>query len=275
MSSFFEVQLKSDASLYTLKTQIATHLQTKAADFKLLKISLPAQNYNSNFKYQSEELVNATDRISTIFTDCPPNHTHIVVVARNHSTSIAQEGVNALILRRKNYLMKQEAPFTDGQPKNFAATQEQKEYQCNRPRNAAYPIPVTLFERVFAEFVDDCQDYQPTAEDNSFVLKLSEAMCKFYSDEAQRLEECRKLLAAYGVKLMAAKVGSTNFSTDGYVTDERNKYVCAILEGKNEVGNGGAEPFLEGMCYYRQFTRNIESGAGLNSRFSCFLLAVF
>ncbi|KAF8641755.1 hypothetical protein AX16_009832 [Volvariella volvacea WC 439] len=253
MDSFFEVQLKYDASLYALKYQTATHPQLEAPDFKLFRISVPEQDYKSNSNLRGEELVNVTDQLSTIFTDCPPNHIHIVV----------------------NYLRKQEAPSTGGQPKNFAATQEQKEYRCNRPRNAAYPIPVTLFERIFADFVDDCQGYQPTAEDNRFVLKLSKAMCKFYGDDAQRMEECRELLAAYGVSLMAAKVGPTNFSTDGHVTNEINKYVCVILEGKNEVGSGGIEPFLEAMCYYRQLTRNIGGGPGLNSRFPCFLLTVF
>jgi hypothetical protein len=81
-----------------------------------------------------------------------------------------------------------EDPSIAGITQNFSRMQEKEKFLCNRSREASGPVPVTLLEPIFAKFVDDCQNYQPTAEDNNFAWQLSEKMCKFYDDGDERMD---------------------------------------------------------------------------------------
>jgi hypothetical protein len=168
-----------------------------------------------------------------------------------------------------------DAPSTGGQPAEFADTQKHKEYLCNRPRDAAGPIPVTLFESIFAEFVDDCQNRQPTADDDSFVQQFSEKMSSFYTAEHLRMAVFRELLGDYGIKLDAALVGKTQCTTDGHLLSSNRKFAMVIAEGKNEIGSGRAEPFAEAMIYHRTFIHGRDHEMRLRSLFPCFLITIF
>jgi hypothetical protein len=168
-----------------------------------------------------------------------------------------------------------DVPSTGAQPAEFARIQEGKEYLCNRPRDAADPIPVTLFEPIFAEFVDDCQNRQPTADDDSFVRQFSEKMSSFYTAEHFRMAEFRELLGDYGIKLDAASVGKTLCTTDGHLLSPNRKFAMVIADGKNEIGSGRAEPFAEAMIYYRTFIHGRDHEMRLRSLFPCFLITVF
>ncbi|KAG2058628.1 hypothetical protein BDR06DRAFT_1030345 [Suillus hirtellus] len=124
---------------------------------------------------------------------------------------------------------------------------DKEEYLCNRPRRAADSLPVTLLEPIFGEFVDDCQNYQPTDHDNDFVWKLSENMSSFHPDELTRMNVFRHLLRGYGIILHSSAIGSTKYTTDGHFLSADGNFVQVILEGKNEIGSGGAEPFAESI----------------------------
>jgi hypothetical protein len=144
-----------------------------------------------------------------------------------------------------------EAPSIAGIPQNFSRMQEKKEFLCSRPREASGPVPVTLLEPIFAKFVDDCQNYQPTAEDNNFVWQLSEKMCKFYDDEDEQIDIFRETLIRYGIDFQAGR-----FDSSGCSMGLHNGFVQVIANGKNKFGNGGAEPFLQSSVYYRKFCRH-------------------
>jgi hypothetical protein len=178
-----------------------------------------------------------------------------------------------LVAKRLAYLQKAVgAPSAGAKPASFAATQEKEEYLCNRPRGAADSLPVTLLEPIFAEFVDDCQDYQPTDEDNNFVRKLSEDMSSFYTEELVRMNAFRQLLRGYGITLDSSAISST----DGHLLSPNGNFVQVIVEGKNEIGSGGAEPFMQAMLYYRKILKesNVEI-AKFRSVLPCIHIIVF
>ena len=179
--------------------------------------------------------------------------------------------------RRLAYLGKATgALLADAKLATFSATQEEEEYLCNRPRRAADSLPVTLLEPIFAEFVDGCQNHQPTVCDNDFVWHLSEKMSSFYPDELTRMNVFRQLLHDYGIILDASMVGSTKCTTDGHLLSRNGKFVQVILEVKNEIGSDGAEPFAEAMLHYRKFMEESKTEiVGLRSVIPCIHIIVF
>lgn len=95
------------------------------------------------------------------------------------------------------------APSTDVMPAALSAIQLQQERQflCSHPRSAADPVPVTLLEPIFAEFVDNCQKRQLTADDNRFAWELSERMCLFYESETSWMSVFREVLCEMDIDL--------------------------------------------------------------------------
>ncbi|KAH7904758.1 hypothetical protein BJ138DRAFT_1018649 [Hygrophoropsis aurantiaca] len=181
--------------------------------------------------------------------------------------------------RRSIYLSQGDAdpPSTGGKPSVFSKKQTKKVYLCNRPSDAADALPVTLIEPIFGQFVDDYQKIAPTDTDNSFVLELSREMSSFHGDENRRMHKFRRMLSSYGITLHAASVGSTKCTSDGHLMV--GKFVAAIVEGKNEIGSGIAEPFLEAIMYYRKFIEILHNPqddiAHLRSVVPCFHIIVF
>ncbi|KAG1834604.1 hypothetical protein EV424DRAFT_1310082 [Suillus variegatus] len=151
-----------------------------------------------------------------------------------------------------------------------------QEYLCNCPHGAADPVPVTLLERISTEFVDDCQNQQPTDHDNDLVWQLSEKMCSFYKDELVQMDAFRDVLCKYGIILDPSMVGATQCTTDGHLMSSNGKFVQVILKGKNKIGSGTAKPFLEAMLYHRKFMEESKMEiAKLWSIFPCIHIIVF
>ncbi|KAG2337141.1 hypothetical protein BDR05DRAFT_1048371 [Suillus weaverae] len=137
------------------------------------------------------------------------------------------------------------SPSAGAKPSVFSEKQDKQEYLCNCPRRAADPVPVTLLEPIFAQFVDDCQNHQSTACDNDFVRQLSEKMSSFYPDELTQMNAFRQVLRDYGIILNASIVGSTKCMTDRHLLSTNGKFVQMIVEGMNKIGSGTAEPFAK------------------------------
>ena len=191
--------------------------------------------------------------LNSLFLVCPhlpvSHVTNIATLSSILNTvSQAPQGISAVRLAYADRHI--ETPSKAAIPSEFAALQKRPLDQvfCSRPREIADPIPVTLLEPIFAQFVDDCQNYEPTDDDHAFVAKLSHQMCNFYSTEPERLHDFRQIFQSYGITLHNATVGHMLVGT----------HVRVILEGKNEIGSGGAEPFAEAMLYYRKFLRFVE-----------------
>ena len=60
-----------------------------------------------------------------------------------------------------------------GEPLNFKTFQMTDcRIEWTRPPDSTLRTPVTLFHPVFGQFVDDCDNHEPTGEDNAFGLDL-------------------------------------------------------------------------------------------------------
>jgi hypothetical protein len=155
----------------------------------------------------------------------------------------------------------------------FSENRGEKKYLCNRPRTVANSLPATLLEPIFAAFVDDCQNHQPTVDDNNFVRQLSEEMSYAYPSELDRMRAFRQLLRNYAIILD----DSTRFMTDGHLLSRNGKFVQVISEGKYEIGSTGAEPFAQCMMYYRKFmedSKNEIAGLGVSCHASISYICV-
>ena len=119
---------------------------------------------------------------------------------------------------------------------------------CNRPA-AASSTPVTLMHPIFGRFVDECNAYVPTKDDNAFIANLSKCMSGFFEDERKRRDAFIDLFRQYGVYLHAADIMSTPYRMDGHAT--QNGYMYCLSEAKPELAAGSAEPYLQSILFYR------------------------
>jgi len=114
-------------------------------------------------------------------------------------------------------------------------------------------IPIALLHPVFGQFINNCQNHTPTMDNNKLVLSLSRAMSKFYINEYARAAKFQEILMEHSIMLVASEIEGSQCKTDG---DLRWKGLCyIILEAKNELGGGGAEPLFEAMLYYLKSMR--------------------
>jgi hypothetical protein len=76
--------------------------------------------------------------------------------------------VDPSVNKRYAYLSKwvEDPPWYGAESSILAAKQGQNVYH---PDKASHIVPLTLLEPIFAQFVDDSQNYRPTDEDNRFV----------------------------------------------------------------------------------------------------------
>jgi hypothetical protein len=74
-------------------------------------------------------------------------------------------------------------------------------------------IPITLLDRIFAKFQEDCETYALMSKDHAFVLKLSLSMSGFYKDEKECVVQAQADMGTYGLDFMAATIGA--YITDG------------------------------------------------------------
>ncbi|KAG2052597.1 hypothetical protein BDR06DRAFT_972977 [Suillus hirtellus] len=167
-------------------------------------------------------------------------------------------------------------PSASAKPSAFSTKQDQQEYLCNHPHRATDPVPITLLEPIFAEFMDDCHKYEPTVHDNDFVLQLSEKMASFHPNELAQMNTFQQVLWDYGIILNASMVGSTGCTTDRHLLSTNGQFVLMIIEGKNKIRSGAAEPFMEVMLYYRKFMEDLKVEiARLWSFIPCIHIIVF
>jgi hypothetical protein len=164
-----------------------------------------------------------------------------------------------LLNARKQYQGKlgSEAPSTGGKPQIFKGLQD-KEYRdehggptfyCSRPREAEDSIPVVLLHPVLGQFVDQCETHTPTEEDNRLVLELAWALSDIYLTETLRREAFTDIMRRHGLDFVAGGIDGASYQTDGDLRIGRTIYL--LTEWKNEIGQGGAEPFFEAAFYYR------------------------
>ena len=159
--------------------------------------------------------------------------------------------------RRHHFLegRRAEAPSSGGQPKIFAEKQAtDAKILCNRPPGTSPPIPLTLLHPIFAKFVDDGENSQPSRQINQFTLTLAESMSKFYPDEKARTKEFKLLFSNIGIELQTIRITGTGYEMDAALI-KRNKFLVVSGEIKNDVAN--VDPFLQAILYYLEQTREV------------------
>jgi hypothetical protein len=72
-----------------------------------------------------------------------------------------------------------------------------------------------LLHPIFGEFIDDCENYKPTAADNKLVWILSTVMSGFFKDESTRASTFREILQDSHFEAFVTKIERIKFKTDG------------------------------------------------------------
>ena len=122
----------------------------------------------------------------------------------------------------------------------------------------------------FLPIDDNCRNIPPGAD---CAQLLKSGMSNFYDREEERAEALRVALGGMGLPIDPGPIGATGYITDGYF------YIkCAfrpvIIEVKNEIGTGGADPFFQAAEYYRHFIAYKGLWRYLDELFPCFVIAV-
>ncbi|KAG2084900.1 hypothetical protein BD769DRAFT_1374621, partial [Suillus cothurnatus] len=177
---------------------------------------------------------------------------------------------------REEYLAKfpKKAPSSQGKPSEFEDIQKDPNLaiRWDRPRNAADTIPSTLLHPIFGEFMDDCENHEPTAADNKLVMALSVAMSGFFTNETFRASKFREILQEHGIDVRATTLSNSTCSTDGDMQYKGFRY--AIVEVKNELGSTSTEPHMQALLYYIHSTKTFANKKP-SFRFPCLAITLF
>ncbi|KAI9450976.1 hypothetical protein F5148DRAFT_986718 [Russula earlei] len=151
------------------------------------------------------------------------------------------------------------APSTLGDPTLFRKSQEKEKpsFSFERPLSASHDVPPTLLHPIFGQFVDDCQQHNPTREDNMFAFDLRAAMSQIWGKEDDRRDAFILIMRKHGIELgptvLSTKQGS--YRTDADSQEQGYRYI--IVEAKNEIGSGGPEPLFQAIWYYQRSLEQI------------------
>ena len=166
------------------------------------------------------------------------------------------------------------APSSQGVPSQFAKLQRNKRHtiRWDQPPPAASSIPSTLLHPIFGKFIDDCENYKPTAADNKLAWNLSTAMSGFFKDELAQASRFREILRESDIIASATVIEGTKYTTDGDI--QLLGFRFAIIEVKNEISSGGPEPHAQGISYYIHSTKSSVAGRP-GFRFPCIVITLF
>ena len=144
------------------------------------------------------------------------------------------------------------APSAGGQTVDFSNCQhcDTQAIACNHPSSATDVILVMLLHSIFGKFIEDCENYEPNKMDHDSMLKLKMAMSHIYADETSHAKAICNIFELYRIYLWPTKIG--NLETGGDMTS--GQFITLLAEFKNNVGWSGAEPYLQAMLYYLEFT---------------------
>lgn len=133
---------------------------------------------------------------------------------------------------------------------------------------------MTLLHPVFGQFKDDCETLTPTWENNSLALTLQEILSNFYDGKDERSEAIWDALRDAGIILTRTVIEGTQSATDGdaHSAEGAHRFNIAII--RNELGSGGADPYLHASSCYLESTRNHASRMPY-SVLPCIILLVF
>jgi len=113
------------------------------------------------------------------------------------------------------------------------------------------PIPLELLHPIFAEFIVNAKEHEPTPADNAVVRDLWEMTLDSDWETVNCLKFREILFKHYKLQLHAAELGPTPFKTDGHL--QVGPYMAVVCEGK--LWNGKGNPQVQGALYWLQSVR--------------------
>jgi hypothetical protein len=262
----FSVKIAGTESVGALKDAIKAEKQpafdhVPADTLVLWKVSFPVDgSLDGNLRnLLDDNSLSPVHRLSKVFSNMPKEeYLHIVVkgpsIAENEDPPVSLAN---LLKERQRFsaALPSTPPSSLGLPSNFSKFQEkQNPIACGRPPAADAPIPITLLHPIFRQFLDNCENHRPIAEDNMLVLELMGAMSSFFRGKGARAAELRDILTSHGIPIATSTITSKGhyFCTDGAVAI--NGHLVAIIEVKEEIGSRGAEPYAQVVLYYSHST---------------------
>ncbi|KAG1792983.1 uncharacterized protein HD556DRAFT_1527757 [Suillus plorans] len=211
-----------------------------ADTLRLWKVDLPVddtlESNIDNLKPDHKKALSPVDPMFEVF-DTPPQrkHLHIVVQPPLHgSRNHLQPLPSALLYKQFCGKYSQEPPPIYGQPSEFKGIQKNPDQfvHWDRPPENAHTIPCTLLHPIFGTFMDDCENIEPTPDDNKLAMTLSVVMSGFFTDEKARAYKFREVLQEHGINITATTISGTVYVTDGDIQYKGFRY--AIAKVKNE-----------------------------------------
>ncbi|TDL19934.1 hypothetical protein BD410DRAFT_791575 [Rickenella mellea] len=241
------VEIDDDDTVTALRVLIKERYANRLRDFDasdivLWKCSIPAdgnlQETLETVRFDATDVrlkrLPPTSEISGHFgTDLPCTTIHILVEIPEHENTVSLAPLPNLLNLRQQYNAKiPEAPHsTLGYPATFWKIQktDTQKIVWSRPPEADATIPVTLYHRIFRQFVDDCKNHQPTDKDNKLVRELTAAMSQFFPNKDARAAELRDILKDNGIQCTTPIISSKDqiFYVDGAI--ESKNHLTAIL----------------------------------------------
>ncbi|KAF8834021.1 hypothetical protein BDN67DRAFT_915782 [Paxillus ammoniavirescens] len=222
--------------------------------------------------------------LSAVFNDVPFGEEPRIIIEISSGTKGAKFSLSVYrpteenpIQAARNRFLKlcpRNKPYNVDQPSSFRRRQKKvvKYIPCGRPCDNEETIPVTLLHPVFGKFLDDCQTYKITAQDNVFIERMRKAMSILHDDKSDQISKVDKALQSYGIHLNFSKIEQTGHEMDGEMSINGHRYL--IAEFKNEAGSLSADPYCQAVSDYLESTR--ENAPKLSgSSIPCFVLAVF
>lgn len=255
---------------------------------RLWKVDLPVDNALESIlpSLELDEMksLSPVDEMLEVFGNAPQRkHLHIVIQGppADGSCTDLQPSPSALLSNtqqlRSEYSRKfhQKVPFSQGKPSEFKDIQEDPNTTIywDQPPSAAHTIPSTLLHPIFGAFMDDCENIEPTPDDNKLALALSVTMSGFFTDKTARTAKFRELLQQHGIDIRATTIDGTNYVTDGDVQYRGFRY--AIAQVKNEIGSPNAEPHMQVLSHYIRSTTSSFSKEKPAFRFPCIAITLF
>jgi len=156
--------------------------------------------------------------------------------------------------------------------RSFKQSSHEPIFLNHRPLSSS-GIPTELLHPIFGEFLDLCQNAEPTVEDFCFVNVLSESMSKYYDKETERAQKFRDCFKDYFHINFPCIEFDDGSRTDGtWFPNPNDNFIGMNAEVKKEPGTGG-NPHIQNIAYYKQYLLQNQDRAE-KFRLPCFLIQV-
>ena len=136
---------------------------------------------------------------------------------------------------------------------------------CHRPPEN-YGNHVSLYYKGFDTFVSECNEVTLNKDDCMFALSFCWDMAQSYQTEKDRMLMVRNKLGYYFEDNYDIRCIN---NMDGAIFVKSSPIM--IVEGKNEVGSGGCDSFMEAVAYYH---KNADREIILTSNAPCFIVEI-